>query len=518
MKNRVIFLASIGIAIGCNACSFDENSYGFTEPCEDCVVSEARLTGMPEESYKPDTCGNGQLDPGEVCDGALGLDAYSCKAIFGDGSTGIVTCADNCLSTIKSDCTPPYSCGNGSRGLNEKCEVANPWASKYDYAFQCSEYGASGYRYCTSKCRWDNSQCSAGTCVDPNEENCLKCGNGVIDSVEECDPNAPLPINPNTQKQITCEDKFGPGSVGVLGCTNLCTLSFANCTVPTTCGNNTVDKNEVCDGTNLNKKSCKTMGREYSGKLGCLPNCSGYDFSGCDDTTKPNYVCGNGILEPGEVCDGTAGLDKYSCKNYFGANSTGSLSCSSDCLKIKANGCSIVTGPRCGDGILQQGEGEKCDYAIEYTEEQLKCTGNYEGVRSCNTNCRWDTSQCKVKSSCGNGVIEEGEECEPDVPISLNCTDLHGPGSRGTVSCRKDCKYDLSKCSVATTCGDGIIQNGLNDTPNYGEICDGTNVRMANGKKKSCRMLYGLGWTGTVVCLPNCAGYDGSGCVPPADN
>ena len=528
-RHFLCYAAIIAISLGFVACS-DEKE--FANECEECIPDGVLKAALDGEYYMPSTCGNGVLDAGEVCDGEAGLDAYSCKAYFGDGSVGTISCSANCLSTTKS-CSAPYSCGNGSRGLNEICETGDPWASKYGSYLACSMYGSSGTRRCTNKCRWDNSECVADA----------TCGNGVLDDGEECDPNLPSSYN-----SFTCAGVLGGGSQGFVACTNLCTLSYANCTVPSTCGNGEKNTKETCDGvdehvhyvldengkrvknedgsyktytdtvnnkgvTTVNGKTCGAMGKNYVGNLGCLPNCSGYDFSGCDDTTKPKYVCGNGIKEEGEECDGQDGLDSVSCKSLMGANSTGAVACTSKC-KYNTSGCSIVGGDNCGDGIRQADE--QCDYAIEYPAETLACGNNMIGEKYCATNCLWNRSHCKVKPECGNGIVEEGEDCEPGDPSSIrvNCEDMLGPGSRGEVTCTRYCKLSYSDCSKSA-CGDGIIQNGLNGTPNYHEKCDGDNVTLANGKRMNCKTLLGVGWTGTVKCNARCNGYDSSGCIPP---
>lgn len=586
MKRQLLWASIIGLAMGCMACSEESQ---FADECEECIPDSVLKVALGNQDYyMPSTCGNGVVDAGEVCDGQAGLEAYSCKAIFGDGSEGTVSCAPNCLSTIKS-CSAPYSCGNGARGLNENCEPDDPanwtvssnaWVSKYTGQgyYSCSYYGSTGVRHCNDLCRWDNSDCVADS----------TCGNGVLDAGEQCDPNLP-----SSYTSVSCAENYGGGSEGYVTCSNLCMLSYANCTVPSTCGNGVLDGKEICDGvdevvpgdethqhsgstwTTVNKKSCKALGSNYEGNLGCLPNCGGYDFSGCYDKTASNYVCGNGvkdpkekcdgndglanygysckdkgadyagslscqsncggidysgcystlvpeyecgngIQEPGEECDGDDGLDGLSCKLFMGSNSTGTVKCSSTC-KYDVSGCSIVAGDSCGDGI-RQGE-EACDYAIEYPAETLACGNNMVGEKYCATNCKWNRSHCKVNPECGNGILEEGEECDPGNvnTIQQNCEDLRGLGSRGTVTCTKYCKLNYSDCSQ-TSCGDGIIQNGLNDTPNYHEVCDGDNVsRGTTGKKMTCRALLGVGWTGTVKCNPKCNGYDGSGCIPPAD-
>ena len=67
------------------------------------------------------------------------------------------------------------------------------------------------------------------------------------------------------------------------------------------CGDDIVEGDEVCDGTDLAGESCQTHGFD-TGTLTCLGDCSGYDTSGCR-----NFECGNSI------CELSAGEDCVSC-------------------------------------------------------------------------------------------------------------------------------------------------------------------------------------------------------------
>ena len=120
-----------------------------------------------------------------------------------------------------------------------------------------------------------------------------------------------------------------------------------------------------------------------------------------------NSHCGDGILETarGEQCDD-------------GANNSDlpNAHCRSNCML-----------PKCGDGVIDPSRGEQCD-------------DGPNNANTANAHCRLDCSMPK----CGDGVIDTaiGEQCD-DGPNNSNTANAH---------CRLDCT--LPKC------GDGIVQPG----------------------------------------------------------
>ncbi len=102
-----------------------------------------------------------------------------------------------------------------------------------------------------------------------------------------------------------------------------------------------------------------------------------------------NYTLGDGIISPGEQCDGTnipAGVD---CTTF--GYSSGSISCTSSGI-INVSSCTgLPAGGFCGDGDINLGE--QCD---GMNISSISCTdfGFAGGSVSCTSNCLVDTSQC----------------------------------------------------------------------------------------------------------------------------
>lgn len=112
------------------------------------------------------------------------------------------------------------------------------------------------------------------------------------------------------------------------------------------------------------------------------------DDAVCPDANADGFcdVCGDGLVHPGEECDG-ANLDGNTCADFgFFA---GSLSCSADCLLV-ASGCT-----HCGDGSLDAGE--TCDPPGDVVSIQ-PCGGIGSGcfrLTECNESCQQEVGICE---------------------------------------------------------------------------------------------------------------------------
>ncbi|MBN2724347.1 MAG: hypothetical protein JXR95_09780 [Deltaproteobacteria bacterium] len=103
-------------------------------------------------------------------------------------------------------------------------------------------------------------------------------------------------------------------------------------------------------------------------------------------------------------------------------------------------------------------------------------------------------------SSCGNGTIDLGEDCDGDDLDNTSCASLGF--NNAELKCNSDCMFDLSSCEAAGKCGDGFVDAEFED-------CDGTSF---NGV--SCD---DLGFeTGNIGCTSECT-FDLSGCSDCGD-
>ena len=194
-----------------------------------------------------------------------------------------------------------------------------------------------------------------------------------------------------------------------------CAAAQAVCII-NNCGNGHIDPGEVCDDGN-NK-----------------------DGDGCSGNCLSLEVCGNGILDPGEVCDD--------------GNTVSGDGCSSDCKSREVCGnCIVDVGEVCDDCNTVGGDG--CSANCKSTEVCGNCIVDTDVGEVCDTcaltgtpnpNCSPD---CRSGLGCGNGVLDPGEECDD-----------------GNTDNNDDC---LNDCKRAT-CGDGFVDT---DGSGVHEQCDG---------------------------------------------
>ncbi len=153
-------------------------------------------------------------------------------------------------------------------------------------------------------------------------------------------------------------------------------------------------------------------------------------------------------------------------------------------------------GPSCGDGVVDTGE--DCDGS---NLDGATCTsigqGFTGGALACASDCSFDTSECTAPPNCGNGAIDAGEDCDGG---NLNGGTCATEGfSSGTIACGGGCLYDTSQCY---TCGNGTVQGP--------EVCDGANLG-----GQTCISLGHDG--GTLACAANCLSFNQNPCTDCGD-
>lgn len=93
-----------------------------------------------------------------------------------------------------------------------------------------------------------------------------------------------------------------------------------------------------------------------------------------------------------------------------------------------------IPDPTCGDGIIQ--EGEDCD-ASEAGTGTCQSLGFDTGRLVCSSTCKYDTSLCVKR--CGNGVLDLGEACDGQLGLEA-CT------TWGFNACSDTCTLDTRRC------------------------------------------------------------------------
>lgn len=437
--------ACVGFGLGdgmarCVDCQWNLDACGPVEFCGDGVVQAAR---------------------GETCDGAVPA-GPTCASVTGvPYMGGALTCTPDCQISA-AGCT---TCGNGIVDPGEKCDGPT--------GLQCvTNIGAA-------TC-WDNCQgfsTSGGCMVVPSSYG--SCGNGVRNYGELCD-GADL-------GGVSCA-YLGVAGDGPLTCSWNCTFDSSTCMVEPTCPNGEIDPGEDCDGADLRGQTCVSRtGRD--GTLACSATCS-FDESDCTES-----LCGNGALDDGEPCDGPHMSEGLDCETAtWVPGMIGSLGCTSLCT-LDTSACTT-----CGNRDLDVGE--ECDASTgELGDETCVSRTGLDGVLTCSDACTFDESDC-TETLCGNGALDEGEQCDGAVSSDLDCEEVTGVlGQIGTLACTSDCTLDTSGC---TTCGNGVIDGA--------EPCDGT-VPSWLGCEGATKIACSFG---PLTCTSDCQ-LDTSACTTCSD-
>ena len=404
--------------------------------CNHCEVDFSDCVRIADTS-----CGNGILDNGETCDGnKFAGGKTSCSAWDEKYGSGTVSCSECAIDY--SNCIEKPACGNGILDAGEPCDdnrfaggntLCSAWNPKY----------GSGDVSC-SGCSIDYSNCIEKP----------SCGNGVLDPGETCDG---ILISGGITSCSTWDEKYGSGAVSCNGCE----IDYSNCKIKPSCGNGVLDNDEACEGNRFagGKTTCSAWDQKYSsGNVSCI-NCE-LDYSNCIE--KP--ACGDGILDDGEPCDGNLFVNGNTlCSSWDEKYATGNVSCSR--CTIGFNECKKFT--TCGNGVLDPGE--PCDGKL-FADEKTTCSewdSKYiSGNVTCNS-CVIGVGRCVAKPECGNGILDNDEACDGEMFAGgkRTCSEWDSKYSSGDVSCN-ECILDYSECIEKPACGNGILDEG--------EACDGS--------------------------------------------
>lgn len=383
-------------------------------------------------------------------------DDVSCTCSY--GSWANTTCADsvaNCgaACAADSDCNPQLN-GNNCE-YNPTCQ--GNCTCNYANSDYCPVPGTTsgttcyyGSRTCTG------SGCGLNTCTLAGGETCnptfgcvpSSCGDGTIQPGETCDGTEWGPVT-------DCTD-FDTFTGGVLTCDSDCHFDTSACTGTPgpVCGDGSIQEGETCDGSNWGPiTSCSDFDSFTGGSLSCGSDCK-FNTSAC---VAPAATCGNGIIEPGETCDGSDWGPITSCSD-FDAFTGGSLSCNPATCQFDTTACVGTPGPVCGDGGIQ--EGETCDGS---NWGPIMGCSNFDtftgGNLTCDSSCHFNTSECVTGPWCGNDAVEGIETCDGTDLAGEDCTTLGY--DVGTLKCYPNthanaCEYDVSGCAYCDPVPDSV--------------------------------------------------------------
>ena len=258
----------------------------------------------------------------------------------------------------------------------------------------------------------------------------------------------------------------------------------ANFRASAVCGNGIVESGEECDGSDLGGASCTAVGCA-SGTPTCTTSCT-LDYSSCSSCGTCDF---DGLCEVGEDCN----------------------NCASDCVS--------GAGATCGNGICEAADGEDCvscpsDCAGKTNgKPQTRfCCGDGDGPNpvSCSDPvCTQQGFQCTDSpapaSCCGDGSctgIESGDNCSLDCGAPASCGDGVCDPGESSCSCALDC--GSPPATELLLCGDGLD----NDCDGFTD-CDDSDCAEEPACSLTCEPSGALCSSDADCCSNQCRGKPG---------
>ncbi len=216
--------------------------------------------------------------------GAVDLaSATYCNAPGQDCTSPNDTDGDQAAGCQDADCFAAPGCGQCGNFMLDSGEVCDGYVIAPG---QSCPSGTTGTPRCTSSCTLDLRACTTGTTTQT-------CNNGVLDPNEECDRST---TGTTLFKNGSSDCSFWmSGTKGQVTCNANCTINKSSCSAPK-CGDGSIDTGEQCDGSAFTGMSCAALSSELTGSnLACTPWCY-FDPSSCTAATD---LCGACIAAGG---------------------------------------------------------------------------------------------------------------------------------------------------------------------------------------------------------------------------
>lgn len=247
-----------------------------------------------------------QIDLAGFPASTFSADFISFVAFDANDQNQIVSVADPSFQILA-----PAVCGNSLTESGEQCDDGN--ADNNDACTNTcqSNVCGDGFKYeGVEECddgNLDNSDACATTCLKNNV-----CGDGAIGVDEQCDDN-----------NVASGD----------GCSSTCQTEFSSCTVSADCASGQACDNNICRAIicEPNAKSCydsdswrvcNQLGTRYSPIYNCASGMVCQEGI-CISTTA---VCGNSVVESGELCDDGNNINSDGCSSTCQAEASSSES------------------------------------------------------------------------------------------------------------------------------------------------------------------------------------------------
>lgn len=227
-----------------------------------CAESNDDNSNGTEKGY----CGNGEVDPGEKCDGNAGVpktcDDYQPQIRWAKG--GLPACSPECDAVTIGTCEPEEDvvdiCGDAKVTGIEKCDPNAEMTWTCD-DFDSSKRWVSGMPECNPE---DCKQLTKGTCVEFQH-----CGDGKITGTEVCDGMLHVP---DSCDRFDFTKNWEDG--GAPACAPDCLSIVQGSCVEAFCGNGIISGKEFCDTDQGVPATCEEYNPDIRWKAGGKPRCN----------------------------------------------------------------------------------------------------------------------------------------------------------------------------------------------------------------------------------------------------